>query len=394
MRSRLSVDGTRVAERSVAIGPRESADIVFAEAGARAGAGDAVVAVAVDDEQGLQADNVRYALVRNQTRPSVLVVTATGEPNRDAFYVEHALASGRAGEAPQVTGVGAARLTTLPLDQLQRHRAVVLLATRGLEPRGRELLASYVAAGGGLLIAAGPDVDGDVISNVLGSNARLTIAAAAEPRGNEGARPALTLVPADVRHPIVRAFGVEAASLGLVTFRTTARIGGPACQTLAKFTSGGDAIIDCAAGDGHAVVVASDLNNRWNDFPLRATFVPFVHEAIRYLSSSGALAAEYVVGDVPPGVAPVPGVADAPARNAAGEHRRRIVVNVDPRESEPARISADEFQKAVTRLKDVSGTRVRTSASEQEGRQHLWQFLLTSMIITLAVEGVVAGRSA
>jgi hypothetical protein len=179
-----------------------------------------------------------------------------------------------------------------------------------------------------------------------------------------------------------------------VTFRTTARIGGPACQTLAKFTSGDDAIIDCSAGEGHAVVVASDLNGRWNDFPLRATFVPFVHEAVRYLSSSAGLAAEYVVGDVPPGVAPVPGVVDAPAGNAAGGHSRRIVVNVDPRESEPARISANEFQKAVTQMKDTSGARARTSAAEQESRQHLWQFLLASMIITLAAEGLIAARSA
>jgi hypothetical protein len=31
---------------------------------------------------------------------------------------------------------------------------------------------------------------------------------------------------------------------------------------------------------------------------------------------------------------------------------------------------------------------------EQESTQHLWQFLLASMIVTLAVEGVVAARSA
>jgi hypothetical protein len=184
------------------------------------------------------------------------------------------------------------------------------------------------------------------------------------------------------------------ASLGLVTFRTAARIGGSACQTLAKFTSGDAAVIDCTAGDGHAIVVASDLNNQWNDFPLRASFVPFVHETVRYLSTSSDRGGEYVVGDVPPGVPPVPGVVSASSLSGSRSRVRKVVVNVDSRESDPSRISADEFQAAVTRLKDAGATETRASVAGQESTQHLWQFLLASMIATLAVEGIVAARSA
>jgi len=382
VRGRLSLDGRPAAQATVSIGARESADMTFHDVLAAQG----VVAVAIDDPQGLQADNVRYALVSGATRPGVLVVTATGDSSRDAFYLEHALAAGRAGDASQVTSVSASSLSASPPEQIRRHAVVVLLSTRGLEPRGREWLASYVAGGGGLLIAAGPDVDGEVIADVLGSDRRLGVTPALGRPGDEQAHAALTLAPADVRHPIFRAFGAEAASLGLVTFRTIARISGATCETLAKFTSGDAAILDCAAGDGRALIVGSDLNNRWNDFPLRASFVPFVHEAVRYLSAPGPRAAEYLVGDVPAGVAPVPGVVD--------EGGRRAVVNVDSRESEPARISADEFQAAVTRLKDASADGARISVSEQEGRQHLWQFLLVSMLVTLAVEGLIAARAA
>jgi hypothetical protein len=69
-------------------------------------------------------------------------------------------------------------------------------------------------------------------------------------------------------------------------------------------------------------------------------------------------------------------------------------VNVDSRESDTSRISADEFQAAVTQLKDAGATEARAGVDEQESTQHLWQFLLASMIVTLAVEGVVAARSA
>ncbi len=53
---------------------------------------------------------------------------------------------------------------------------MLLLSTRGLEHRARELLASYVNRGGGLFVAAGPDVDGDVVGDVLGSASSLKIA--------------------------------------------------------------------------------------------------------------------------------------------------------------------------------------------------------------------------
>jgi hypothetical protein len=197
-----------------------------------------------------------------------------------------------------------------------------------------------------------------------------------------------------VRHPIFQAFGAEVASLGLVAFREAARIGGGStCQTLAKFTSGDAAVLDCAVGDGQAVIIASDLNSRWNDFPLRASFVPFVHETVRYLSTSGTRATQYVVGDVPAGVAPVPGVAAAPS-GTGSSRSRKIVVNVDARESDPARIRAEEFQAAVTRLKNAGAAETRASVADQEGTQHLWQFLLVLMMATLAVEGIVAARSA
>jgi hypothetical protein len=244
-----------------------------------------------------------------------------------------------------------------------------------------------VAAGGGLLVAAGPDVDGSVVADVLGPGARLQVVS------DDGRATVLTLAPADVRHPIFRAFGAEVASLGLVTFRNAARIRGSTCQTLAKFTSGDAALIDCTAGDGRAVIVASDLNNQWNDFAIRASFVPFVHETVRYLSASSTRASEYVVGDVPAGVPPAPGVVTPPSALRSGAPARRIVVNVDSRESDPSRITADEFLAAVTQLRD--GTmQARAGVVVQESTQEIWPFLLVLMIVVLAVEGVVAARSA
>ena len=384
-RVHLTIDHRAAGDVSVSLGANQSAEVTFA--GAPRGAS---AAVRVDDPDGIQADNVRYAVLGGITRPSVLLVTGTGDATRDAFYVQHALAAGTASDAAfRVAAVGGAQLAGWSEARLAPHAAVLLLSTRGLERHGRELLAAYAQHGGGIFIAAGPEVDGDVVGDVLGAGSTLRIAAV------EGARPAArVLAPVDGRHPVFQAFVRNPASLGLVTFQQAARIGGAACQTLARFTTGDTAIVECPAGEGRAMVIASDLDNRWNDFPLHATFVPFVHEAVRYLASARAHTVDYLIGDVPAGVKRVPGIVtlnDA-ARPAGGA--RTIAVNVDPRETDPARLSLDDFQSAVTRLKDAGRGETRGEARQQEDQQHLWQYALAAMALLLAAEGVLAARTA
>src|SRR5579872_434488 len=329
-RVRLAVDGRAPLDQKVSVGPKESAEVVFAGA---PGAGS--LSVAVDDPDGIQADNVRYAVVGGSNRTSVAVVTGSGDIAREAFYVQQALGVEAAGAGPayQVVGLSGPKLTAMTESDVASYAAMLLLSTRGLERHGRDLLAKYVRGGGGLFIAAGPDVDGDVVADVLGAGAPIRIAPVAV-----GTRPTpRSLAPADIRHPVFRPFAAGAATLGLVTFQTVARIGGDSCQTLARFTTGETALVDCPAGDGRALVLASDLDNRWNDFPVHATFVPFLHETVRYLSSAAARASEYLVADAPAGVRRSPGVValGAPGGARPGAAPRRIAVNVDAREGDP-----------------------------------------------------------
>ncbi len=380
-RARLTLDGRAAGQTNVSIGPQQAADASFAiVSGAEA-------AIAIDDRDGAQADNVRYALLTGTTKPAVLVLTATGDLDRDAFYMHQALVSGgAASQMFDVAGVSAAQFGGWADARVSEYAAVLVLSTRGLERHGREALASYVAHGGGVLITAGPEVDGDVIADVLGAGAPLVMA------DESGA--SQSLAPADVRHPIFRAFGPAVASLGLVKFSRTARISGSGCQTLAKFTSGNAAVIDCVAGNGRAIVVASDLNHRWNDFPLHASFVPFLHETVRYVSRAERSGSEYLVGEAPGGVPATPGIFTIPgAQNGRPDRARRVAVNVDPRESDPARISADDFQAAVAHLKDSAAVAAHVAAADEERRQRVWQYLLAVMLAALVVEGVIASRT-
>jgi hypothetical protein len=209
-RVHLRIDNRPAGDAMVSLGANQSADATFA--GAPRGAS---AAVSVDDADGIQADNIRYAVIGGTGKPSVLLITGSGDANRDAFYVQHALAAGTPADAAfQVAGAGGANLAGWSEDRLTPHAAVLLLSTRGLERRGRELLAAYAQHGGGLFIAAGPEVDGDVVADVLGAGSTLRIATV------EGAKPAArALAPADGRHPVFQAFAGNPADAGAIHHR-------------------------------------------------------------------------------------------------------------------------------------------------------------------------------
>lgn len=376
-----SMIGT-VANTTIPIGPRQSADVTFPIPRGR------WAVVAVDDRQGAEGDNARYLVLDDRSRPKVLVVTATGDLSREAFYVQQALiAAGADGRAYEVEGVGGGGLQTWDQSRFDAHTAVILLSTRSLDHHGRTLIADYVRKGGGILIGAGADIDGEVVPEALGG---LKIGMAPSVAGEAASERLRALAQADVRHPVFQTFAGP-SSLALVRFKRVATLRAAECATLARFTSGEAALVDCEPGEGRALILASDFNNEWNDFPLHATFVPFMHEALQYLAGNRPLA-DYLVAQVPAGVPAVPGV--APLGGASGARSGLVAVNVDPVESDPIRLSVDEFQTAVTRLTDLASAEQDVEARRQEEGQHVWQYVLALMIAMLIVEGAVAMRTA
>ena len=132
------------------------------------------------------------------------------------------------------------------------------------------------------------------------------------------------------------------------------------------------------------LLFASDVDRRWNDFPLHPTFVPFTQEVARYLGARPPAVSSYLVSDVPAGVPPAPGFARAGSRTVA--------VNVDPRESSMERLTPIEFQQMVTRTSGAGQARVQRLARETEGQQNYWRYGLMLLLATLVVEAVVGSR--
>jgi hypothetical protein len=381
-RARLTVDGRVVSEIPVMAPPAVFSEIRFPMVVPRTGTGS----ITIDDQKGYPADNTRYLVFDPPAPRSLLAVTIDGNTARESFYLSRALTvDERAFELTTASVGSVAEMTT---DELARFAAVVLVGTRGFDRRGRDLVERFVSSGGALLVVAGPDVDADAPARIFTEiRLRAGVHAASSP---------ISFAPTDARHPIFRSFGPLVANLGQVRFSRSVRIEeAPGAQVLARFSSGEPALLEYEHGRGRLLYFASDLNRAWNDFPVHPTFVPFVQETLRYLTMAREEPREYVVADVPSGVAPEPGVIALPvarSKNGATPLLRRAALNVDVRESDPTRIASDRLIASLSRVTGSSGAAGTNARQEQEDRQKLWQYGLALMLVGLVCESALARR--
>jgi hypothetical protein len=239
-------------------------------------------------------------------------------------------------------------------------------------------------------VTLGPDVDLETLSDTVG--AALDIAAI----GADTPQKTVTLVAVDGRHPIFRPFLNPSGALGDVYVEQYRRLNDQDGRSvLARFAGAGNAMTEQPVGRGRLLLFASDLDNRWNRFPLNPAFVPWAVETVRYLTQGRERRHSFTLPDVPPGVPPVPGVHQTGATGATVATGAVLVaVNSDIRESNPARTSVEEFTGAISRLNQVAEVRTFAEGRQQEERQRLWQLGLVVMFLTLAGEGLIGRKAA
>ncbi|HEY0874646.1 MAG TPA: BatA and WFA domain-containing protein [Vicinamibacterales bacterium] len=329
------------------------------------------LAVTIEDEGGFPADDSRHLAIDESGSSAVMIIAS---PDAPGFYVQRALDAANTGDVTtlRAVAVAPAQIAAGRAGSIAKQRALVLLTTRGLDRAAREGIAAFVRSGGGLLIAASPDVESSVVATIFGWPAKSFQLAEAR-RGS--------LTATDVRHPIFRPFGAFAANLGNVRFARAWRVDGSGWYVPARFDDGSPAVLERREGEGRVVLFASDLDRRWNDFPLHPAYVPFVTETVRHIASRTIERDTFLVGRVPAAVSAEPGVHRL-------ESGRVVTVNVDPRESSTSVMSPEEFT-AMLEPVDVTEVDGAVKAEQLEARQSLWQYGLMLMLGVLIVESFV-----
>ncbi|MGH9253945.1 MAG: BatA domain-containing protein [Vicinamibacterales bacterium] len=369
----FTVDSRRVGAVPVTLQPGANAEARLPLAALESGR----LSGSIADREGYLADNVRYAVLDPASAISVLALTASGRP-AESLYLEQALAIVDGAGGFRFKAVSASAFSSFDYQSPGDVDVMVVLGTRGLDERGRERLVEFVRSGGGLLLTAGPDVEPAMLKQALSG----VVSTSWGPRNHT----TLSFAPDDARHPVFRLFG-GVGTLGNVSFTRTALLEAPAsARVIARYSDGTPALVEERGAAGRVFLFGSDLNYDWNDFPLQPAFLPFIHEALRYLASPHSARLEYVVGDLPGPAGLTPGVAPV------GSTGRRVAVNVDVREADPRRMTADAFQSGIARLHASAAQQARTEARQQEDEQALWRYGLLLMVVSLAAEGLLGRR--
>jgi hypothetical protein len=368
-RMRVLYDEREIAAAQYSVGPAGSTDVIIPLRVPASGG----LAVSLPDPGGLAADDVRYRALGPGAQRRVLIVTYGGSAG---FYLARALETSASDEGgfavDRSTGPS---LSTLAPERLSETSLIVLTATRGLDRRARETVASFTRAGGGLLITVAPDLEDAVLSTIFGWQP--TIAAVDTP-----ATP-LTFAATDLRHPVFSPFGPLLANLGQVRFERMARVRPDGWDVAARFSDGTPALLERAEGKGKVMLFASDFDRRWNDFPLHPAFVPFTLETVRYAAGKGQRAREFTVAEPPPGVTARPGIYQLDAG------KRTVSVNVDAAEGDLTRLSSAEFQKMFVSGGATTTPAVSLQAVQVEAGQAYWRYGLVLMLAVLVAESFV-----
>jgi hypothetical protein len=224
--------------------------------------------VRIDSADALAADDVFYFSVeRADPRHALFVHEA--DNSRDLLYFKAALeASGQSAfEMDPATPDQAANLSPAKY-------AFVALSDVGAIPAAFEnQLREYVRGGGSVLVSLGH-------MSVARARVPVTDDRIEETRyaGREGER-FQTAAWLDRSHPSI----LKDDRWDDVKFYQAIRVAPGNARVAARLSDQTPLLMDHQMGEGHVLVFASTFDNVANDFPLHASFVPFIQQTARYL---------------------------------------------------------------------------------------------------------------
>jgi len=236
----------------------------------------------------------------------------------------------------------------------------------------------------------------------------------------------------DATHPLFAVFREEGSALGEIRFTKSLVLRpGPGTAVLASYANGNPAILESSLLPGRVLFFTSSPDPAWSDFPLTGTFLPLLHESVRYLSETATkAAAEVAVGEgASIRVASAEGFAqvtlsspsgeirtvametgpggwrlalpptDAPGfwtfESARGDTLAALAANIDARESDLARTLPDEIREALgggrVAVLDAGAPLARRVREARLGRE-IGRWFLWAAAALLAAEMLLAAR--
>ncbi len=276
------VDGQRIGQKIVAIGPGERVRATFRYTPERGGAREIRAEIPDDD---LTADNKRSSIVHIPDRIRVGVI---GEA-KERYYVQEALGTdGTAGlEVASIEpGAGGA-------EDYASLDVMILCNVRRLGRGEVNSIRRRVSRGAGLFVLLGEGVDLRVYNEqVFPTLCPMSVTGVS---GDRSGQRYTGFEPSGADHPVLGSLVKEDIRSPRFYVNYVARIEGESRSVL-DFTAGSPALVENRLGQGRAMVLLSHTALEWSDLPVTGFFAPFLHRAVRYLATGSFGADDVIVG--------------------------------------------------------------------------------------------------
>ena len=263
-----------------------------------------------DDAIGI--DNKRYFTLQSLQSIKVHAVRETPRTRSryqtvETFFMKKALVSGS--DAVQIDFTES--ISVPNASTLASVDVLILADVAELSTGEAGRVKAYVAAGGGLIVTVGDNIDPDVYKQRFGAPA-LTgadpdesglmpcdfVQAVGDALDREQFR---VLATVKYEHPIFAPFKEpNHGDFGKARFyRIFQAVRTKGTTVLASYDDGSPALFEKPYGNlGRVLCFTSTIDREWNDLPIRAVYLPFLHETIKYLALKDVDAApNYRVGE-------------------------------------------------------------------------------------------------
>jgi hypothetical protein len=420
----LFLNGTRVAQKTMAIRSGETASATFSAVPTRPGFQSVMAEIESDD---LEFDNRRFLALNIPEKTRVLLIG-----NRMFVrYVELALATlQHAGTALELVTVPAAQLSVSMVHQAD---VIFLINPSDLSVFQAEQLRAFVHAGGGMAVFADPQVERNrSVFDALGLPAFLAV----ETVGAEGGF--LEFERAELRHAVFEGMFEETSdparrergrileSPRVLHYATTAP--DDRWASVISLSNGAPFLLEEAVGSGKVLLYTAAPVPEWSDFPLKGLFVPLLHRTVAYCSQERVKQPDVVAGGsvriprlttsgtrmtlITPSGLEAPVLPEAARGRITIENTEEtglyslkqqaqvlamISVNGHPAESRTRRADPDAWEQLFEHLGISSGVTTITShdnvtAAVMEVRHgiELWKHFLVAALLVALAEMVVA----
>ncbi len=317
----VSLDDKEVGRKQVTISANSTALADFTGFDLRLGFIKGLVKVDADD--ALKVDNeFRFALERRE-KLKVLVVD-DGKAKQSVFL---RLAYTASSELPfEVTTVTASAITP---EELAKHEVVIINDVPRLPDKVRDKMDDLRKTGQGQLVILGENSE----IGWWGSYAKLPVKPVQRIFvSHDRGRPFVALTTYDRNHPIFKMFEKSTkVALNSAQFSVYVNVEAkPGAVVLAKYEDGAPAIVESGKEDHGMLVFDSTVDNKWNDLPLKTSFLPLFSEMIYYLSRYNENKGWYQLGE---GIPVTAGVENATAAVIDPKGERQALGNINAGEA-------------------------------------------------------------